>query len=83
VTDEMLQKLCFKPLSEIFCPKIRIFVKIPNVVGDKVDYCRGRKYSVILDRMVYRSVKSYIDFLAVKFDLPNQVKLEACLALQS
>ena len=36
-----------------------------------------------MDRLTYRSVKSFLDFLVTKFGLPTKVKLEACLVLQS
>lgn len=46
-------------------------------------YGQGKKYLLVMDRLIFRSVKSFLDYLVTKFGLPTKVKLEACLVLQS
>jgi hypothetical protein len=57
-------------------------VHVPHCNGDKVNYLRGKKHLVILNRLVYRTPKLFLDFLVNRFALPPFIKLEACIVLE-
>ena len=81
VTDELIQR-CLIPLSAYFRTKIRVVVHIPHCTGDKINYFSGKKYLVILNRLVYRTPKAFLEYVVNRFALPPIIKVESCFVLE-
>ena len=67
-SEAFLQK-CLAPLKEHFQPKIRVIIWIPDCTlhDDHVDYQKGKKHLVVLNRLIYRSAKGFLDYLVNRF----------------
>ena len=81
VTDELIQK-CLIPINAHFRTKIRVIVHIPHCTSDKISYFSGKKHLVVLNRLVYRTPRAFMDYIVNRFALPSQVKTEACFVLE-
>ena len=52
---------------------------VANKLEPEVDYRVNHKYLVLLDRIVYRDVKKFQEYIVTKFNLPSEMLNESVL----
>jgi hypothetical protein len=81
VTDDLLKR-CLRPLQQLFQTKIRLAIGVPICNNEQADFLRSRKYLVVLNRLVFRTPRQFIEHLVTKFGLPTALRQDACLVIE-
>lgn len=52
---------------------------VANKLEPEIDYQVNHKYMVMLDRIVFREVKKFQEYIVSKFNLPNEMLTDSVL----